>query len=70
MIKILEKERLEGAVESARNDILEILEARFDDVPKDIKEAIGKISDLKKLSLIVRKSTTVKDFDELREFLK
>jgi len=70
MIKILEKERLEGAVESARNDILEILEARFDDVPKDIKEAIGKISDLKKLSLIVRKSATVKDFDELREFLK
>ena len=69
MIKILEKERLEGAVERARNDIYEILEARFGDVPEDIKEAIGKISDLKKLSLLVRKSATVKDFDELREYI-
>ena len=70
MIKILEKERLEGRLEEKRNDIYEILEARFGDVPEDIKEAIEKISDLKKLSLIVRKSATVKDFDELREFLK
>ena len=78
MIKILEKEwkrgkiegRLEGLLEAKRNDIYEFLEARFGDVPEDIKEAIGKISDLKKLSLIVRKSATVKDFDELREFLK
>jgi len=74
MIKILEKERkegrLEGAIERARNDILEILEARFGDVPEDIKEAVEKITDLKKLSSIVRKSATVKDFDELREFLK
>jgi len=74
MIKILEKERkegrLEGRLEEKRNDIYEILEARFGDVPEDIKEAIEKISDLKKLSLIVRKSATVKNFDELREFLK
>ena len=70
MIKILEKERLEGRLEEKRNDIYEILEARFGDVPGDIKEAIGKITNLKKLSLIVRKSATVKNFDELREFLK
>jgi len=66
----LEEGRIKGAVERARNDILEILEARFGSVPEDIKEAVEKITDLKKLSLIVRKSATVKNFDELREFLK
>ena len=78
MIKILEKEwkrgkiegRLEGAVERARNDIYEILEARFGNVPEDIKEAIGKITNLKKLSELHKKSVFVKDFDEFREFLK
>jgi len=66
----LEEGRIKGAVERSRNDIYEILEARFGDVPEDIKEAVERITDLKKLSLIVRKSATVKDFDELREFLK
>jgi len=63
------KGRLEGAIERARNDILEILEARFGDVPEDIKEAVEKITDLKKLSELHKKSVFVKDFDEFRECL-
>ena len=58
-IKILEKERkkgkLEGRLEEKRNDIYEILEARFGNVPEDIKEVVEKISDLKKLSELLKK---------------
>ena len=64
------KGRLEGRLEEKRNDILEILEARFGDVPEDIKEAIGKISDLKKLSILVRKSAVVRNIEEFRGFLE
>ena len=64
------KERLEGHLEEKRNDILEILEARFGDVPEDIKKAIEKITDLRKLSELHKKSVIVKNFDEFREFLK
>ena len=77
MIKILEKEwkrgkkegRLEGLLEAKRDAIYEILEARFGDVPEDIKEAIGKITDLKKLSEPHKKSVFVKNFDEFREYV-
>ncbi len=66
----LEEGRIKGAVERARNDIYEILEARFGDVLEDIKEAVEKITDLKKLSELHKKSVFVKDFGEFREYLK
>jgi len=62
--------RFEGLLEAKRDAVYEILKARFGDVLKGIKEAVEKVSDFKRLSLIVRKSVTVKDFDEFREYLK
>ena len=57
-------------LEAKRQDIYEILEERFGKVPEDIKETVGKITNPKKLSLLLRKSISVKDFDEFRKFLK
>ena len=59
----------EGKLEAKRQDIYKILEARFCDVPEDIKEAVEKITDLKKLSELHKKSVFVKDFGEFRECL-
>jgi len=78
MIRLLSKERkagriegrIEGLLEAKRQDIYEILEERFGKVPEDIKETVGKIADTKKLSLLLRKSVSVKDFDEFRKLLK
>ncbi len=70
MIRILEKARKEGLINGKREDIYEILEERFGNVPEDIKEAVEKIKSLKKLSLLHRKSISVKDLDEFREILK
>ena len=69
-MKILDKEIKEGAVERAKNDIYKTSEAWFGDVPENIRHSIMEITDFKRLSLIVRKSVTVKDFDEFREYLK
>ena len=62
--------RIEGLLEAKRQDIYEILEERFGKVPEDIKETVEKISDTKKLSILHRKSISVKDFDEFRKLLK
>ena len=62
--------RIEGLLEARREAIYEILEERFGEVPEDIKETVEKIADTKKLSLLHRKSISVKDFDEFRKLLK
>ncbi len=58
----LEEGRIKGRLEEKINDILEILEARFGDVPEDAKEVVEKINDLKKL--FVSKSDVVQNIDE------
>ena len=68
--KLLGSTLKEGKLEAKREDIYEILEERFGKVPEDIKETVGKITNPKKLSLLLRKSISVKDFDEFRKFLK
>ncbi|MCD6462680.1 MAG: hypothetical protein J7L52_03145, partial [Thermotogae bacterium] len=65
-----EEGRIEGLLEAKRQDIYEILEERFGEVPEDIKETVEKIADTKKLSLLHRKSISVKDLDEFRKLLK
>jgi len=62
--------RIEGLLEARREAIYEILEERFGEVPEDIKETVEKIADTKKLSLLHRKSISVKGFDEFRKLLK
>ena len=59
---MLEEGRIKGRLEEKINDILEILEARFGDVPEDAKEVVEKINDLKKL--FVSKSDVVQNIDE------
>ena len=68
--KLLGSTLKEGKFEAKREDIYEILEERFGKVPEDIKETVEKISDTKKLSILHRKSISVKDFDEFRKLLK
>ncbi len=70
MIKLLKKERTKGEVERARKDILEILEERFGKVPEDVKKSIRRVNDLKKLSLLHRKSAVVTHSDEFKKFLE
>ena len=65
-----EEGRKEGLLEAKRQDIYEILEERFGEVPEDIKEAVEKVTDVKVLSFLHRKSISVKDFDEFRKLLE
>ena len=67
MIKMLREARIGGAIEKAKEDILEILEERFGQVSEDIEETIEKIDDLKRPDILHRKSVVVKDLEDFRE---
>jgi hypothetical protein len=61
----LEKGRLEGVLVSRRQDVLEALEIRFDQVPPGLREAVDAIADEEKLRALLRaaiRSATLEEF--------
>ncbi|MCL0098360.1 hypothetical protein M1O16_00620, partial [Dehalococcoidia bacterium] len=68
--QILKEGREEGRKETLRDDILAVLEARFEIVPHDIEGEIGGIERLKLLEILLKKAIVVKDIDEFRGFLE
>jgi len=54
------------ACETARQDIVTVLEARFGDVPRDLSEEIESIADAKHLRGLVRLAASCADLDAFR----
>ncbi|QCQ21357.1 hypothetical protein [Desulfoglaeba alkanexedens] len=59
----------QGTLEATREHILETLEARFKDVPKDILQSLRKIRDPDALKLLFRKALRADSLDEFRKAL-
>jgi predicted transposase YdaD len=57
--------RVEGLVEQGRESVIEVLSARFGELPEGLREAISVISDPQKLRNLTRTSatcTSIEDF--------
>jgi flagellar biosynthesis/type III secretory pathway protein FliH len=59
----------QGTLEATREHILETLEARFKDVPKNILQSIRKIQDPDALKLLFRKALRADSLDEFHKAL-
>jgi flagellar biosynthesis/type III secretory pathway protein FliH len=59
----------QGTLEATREHILETLEARFKDVPKEILQSLRKIQDPDALKLLFRKALRADSLDEFHKAL-
>lgn len=59
----------EGILRNSREAVIEILEARFDLVPRSISTTINEIDDPATLKILLRKAITVASLDEFRPLL-
>ena len=60
----------QGQLKRARKAVNDVLEVRFDIVPRSIIHEIDRIEDVQVLEKLHRKSVNVKDFKEFRSILK
>ncbi|MBI4594865.1 MAG: transposase, partial [Candidatus Tectomicrobia bacterium] len=59
-----------GMLQKAREDVLEILEARFGGFPQDIRQAINGLDDVSLLKVLLKKAALVaslQEFEEIRQ---
>jgi len=54
----------EGQLQGRREDVIEALEARFDEIPYQLREAINQTDDDAKLKQLLRRAVLVKSLDE------
>lgn len=62
--------RIEGLVQKGREDVIEVLEVRFETLPNELIERINQIEDLELLKTLLRQGITigsVADFQGLLE---
>ena len=59
----------EGMLRKSREDVLEVLEARFDFIPKPVRTVISAIDDLDILKALLRKAITVESLDHFRQVM-
>ncbi|MBE9118800.1 transposase [Lusitaniella coriacea LEGE 07157] len=59
----IEKGRLEGQITQRQEDILRILEVRFEEIPGEIRELVGKIEDIEVLGTLLVQSVTAQSLE-------
>jgi aminoglycoside/choline kinase family phosphotransferase len=60
----------EAAIVSAKKHIMELLSAKFDFVPKSIKEDVENLEDLSVLEELFKKQIKVNSLEEFKELLE
>ena len=64
-----EEGKEEGIVENSRENIIDILETRFGNVPNSIGEAINAIDDVSVLKTLLKRAIVINSLAEFQEFL-
>jgi hypothetical protein len=67
--KGIEKGMEKGRLESKRESVLQVLEARFGAVPEEVQSALSAIEDLKRLETLTRTAATMPDMDTFAQAL-
>lgn len=60
----------EGILQSSRENVIEVLEVRFEVLPSDLIEKINQIEDLELLKTLHRQGITIGSLDEFQELLE
>jgi len=66
----MEKGMEKGRLESTQEDVIDAVEAKFDEVPEDIAKMIKEIKDMDLLKNLLKKAIKAKTLDEFRNELK
>lgn len=61
-----EEGRTEGALLTARQSVLDVVEARFGERPDSIARAVESVDDVETLKRILRRAVTVRSVDDFR----
>ncbi|MBF0552096.1 MAG: hypothetical protein HQK60_16370 [Deltaproteobacteria bacterium] len=69
MQKGMQKGIQQGILQKAREDILEILEARFGRVPQEVTDFTNELTDLSRLNILLKQAALVSSIDEFVEGL-
>lgn len=59
----------QGALQNARNYVLEILEARFEIVPLEVRQAVNMIADMSVLRRLLREAIAIPSILDFQELL-
>lgn len=62
----IEKGRQEGLIAKGQEDILRILEVRFDEVPVELREQVGRIETLEALEMLLVQAVTVQSLEAFK----
>ena len=66
---LIEQGMQQGRLQSTREDIFEVLEARFEVAPQSIVKRIEEIEELSLLRILLKKSAVVDSLDQFKEVL-
>ncbi len=62
--------RQEGILQGSRENVIEVLEVRFEVLPSDLIETINQIEDLELLKTLLRQGITIGSLDEFQGLLE
>jgi hypothetical protein len=68
--EVMEEMRQEGRVEARRQDLLETLQLRFDEVPEDIAAAVSEMTDVARLTRWFRHAVKAKSLEAFRSAVR
>ena len=62
--------RQEGVLQQKREDVIEVLEVRFEELPDELVEKINQIEDLELLKTLLRQGITISSIAEFQGLLE
>jgi hypothetical protein len=68
--EVMEEVRVEGRLEAHRDDLLQVLQLRFDAVPEDIAAAVSGMTDVARLARWFRHAVKAKSLDAFRSAVR
>ncbi|MEW6494254.1 MAG: hypothetical protein AB1589_17340 [Cyanobacteriota bacterium] len=60
----------EGILQTARENVLEVLEVRFEVVPSEVIEAVNRIEDTSLLKQLLRQAIAIPSIEEFQQLLQ
>lgn len=67
--QVFQQLRQEGKQEGRQESVLQILNMRFSDIPKDIANKIAMVEELEELDLLLQKAMTASSIAEFKKYL-